>query len=61
MRGRHIAARGAVCRICATSGAMLQRAGLALPVTDVDRIVVRYENAFPLMAELEADGREAIR
>jgi len=33
-------------------GALLQRAGLALPVTDVDRIVVRYENAFGLMQDL---------
>ena len=27
-------------------GALLQRAGLALPVTDVDRVVVRYDSAF---------------
>ena len=33
-------------------GALLQRAGLALPVTDVDRIVVRYDNAFALMHDL---------
>jgi SAM-dependent methyltransferase len=33
-------------------GSLLQRAGLALPVTDVDRIVVRYENAFALMQDL---------
>jgi SAM-dependent methyltransferase len=33
-------------------GALLQRAGLALPVTDVDRIVVRYDNAFGLMRDL---------
>jgi SAM-dependent methyltransferase len=33
-------------------GALLQRAQLALPVTDVDRIVVRYDNAFALMADL---------
>ena len=31
-------------------GALLQRAGLALPVTDVDRVVVRYDNALGLMA-----------
>src|SRR6266404_2349156 len=30
-------------------GALLQRAGFALPVTDVDRVVVRYTNAFALM------------
>jgi SAM-dependent methyltransferase len=33
-------------------GSLLQRAGFALPVTDVDRIVVRYDSAFTLMADL---------
>ena len=33
-------------------GALMQRAGLALPVTDVDRVVVRYDSAFALMADL---------
>jgi SAM-dependent methyltransferase len=37
-------------------GALLQRAGLALPVTDVDRVVVRYPNAFALMADLRRMG-----
>jgi len=37
-------------------GALLQRAGFALPVTDVDRVVVRYDNAFALMADLRAMG-----
>jgi SAM-dependent methyltransferase len=37
-------------------GALLQRAGLALPVTDVDRVVVRYANAFALMADLRRMG-----
>jgi SAM-dependent methyltransferase len=37
-------------------GALLQRAGLALPVTDVDRIVVRYDNAFALMTDLRRMG-----
>lgn len=37
-------------------GALLQRAGFALPVTDVDRIVVRYDNAFALMQELRRMG-----
>ncbi|MGA8903051.1 methyltransferase domain-containing protein [Bradyrhizobium sp.] len=37
-------------------GALLQRAGLALPVTDVDRIVVRYDNAFGLMQDLRRMG-----
>src|SRR6201996_6435002 len=37
-------------------GSLLQRAGLALPVTDVDRVVVRYDNAFGLMADLRRMG-----
>jgi SAM-dependent methyltransferase len=37
-------------------GGLLQRAGLALPVTDVDRIVVRYDNAFALMQDLRRMG-----
>jgi len=37
-------------------GALLQRAGLALPVTDVDRVVVRYADAFALMADLRRMG-----
>ncbi|EKS33676.1 methyltransferase domain-containing protein [Afipia clevelandensis] len=37
-------------------GALLQRAGFSLPVTDVDRIVVRYDNAFALMQDLRRMG-----
>ena len=37
-------------------GALLQRAGFALPVTDVDRIVVRYDSAFALMQDLRKMG-----
>ena len=37
-------------------GALLQRAGFALPVTDVDHIVVRYDNAFALMEDLRRMG-----
>jgi SAM-dependent methyltransferase len=37
-------------------GALLQRAGMALPVTDVDRLTVRYSSAFTLMAELRRMG-----
>jgi SAM-dependent methyltransferase len=37
-------------------GSLLQRAGFALPVTDVDRIMVRYDNAFALMADLRRMG-----
>ncbi len=38
------------------AGALLQRAGFALPVTDVDRVVVRYDNAFALMEDLRRMG-----
>jgi SAM-dependent methyltransferase len=37
-------------------GALLQRAGFALPVTDVDQLVVRYDNAFALMRDLRRMG-----
>jgi len=37
-------------------GGLLQRAGFALPVTDVDRVVVRYDSAFALMADLRRMG-----
>ena len=37
-------------------GGLLRRAGLALPVTDVDRVVVRYDNAFALMQDLRRMG-----
>jgi SAM-dependent methyltransferase len=37
-------------------GALLQRAGFALPVTDVDRIVVRYDSALALMRDLRRMG-----
>jgi SAM-dependent methyltransferase len=41
-------------------GALLQRAGLALPVTDVDRVVVRYDSAFALMADIRRMGASNI-
>jgi SAM-dependent methyltransferase len=37
-------------------GALLQRAGFALPVTDVDRVVVRYASPLALMADLRRMG-----
>lgn len=37
-------------------GALLQRTGFALPVTDVGRITVRYGNAFALMQDLRRMG-----
>lgn len=38
------------------AGALLQRAGFALPVTDVDRVVVRYAHVFALMQDLRRMG-----
>jgi SAM-dependent methyltransferase len=37
-------------------GALLQRVDFALPVTDVDRVVVRYGSAFALMQDLRKMG-----
>jgi SAM-dependent methyltransferase len=37
-------------------GSLLQRAGLALPVTDLDRVTVRYSNLARLFADLRAMG-----
>ena len=38
------------------AGALLQRAGLALPVADQDLLTVRYDDPFALMADLRAMG-----
>jgi SAM-dependent methyltransferase len=37
-------------------GALLQRAGFALPVTDVEKLTVRYSEPFALMRDLRAMG-----
>ena len=37
-------------------GALLQRAGFALPVTDIDRLTVRYDSVFALMHDLRRMG-----
>jgi SAM-dependent methyltransferase len=37
-------------------GALLQRAGLALPVTDIDRVTVRYASPLALMHDLRRMG-----
>ncbi|MGI9169720.1 MAG: methyltransferase domain-containing protein [Caulobacteraceae bacterium] len=37
-------------------GGLLQRAGFALPVVDVDRTTVRYDHLFALLADLRAMG-----
>jgi SAM-dependent methyltransferase len=36
--------------------ALMQRAGMALPVVDVDKVVVRYDHPLRLMADLRAMG-----
>jgi len=41
-------------------GSLLQRAGFALPVTDVDTFTVRYDTLFALMADLKAMGATSI-
>ena len=41
-------------------GALLQRAGFALPVADIDDIVVRYANMFALLKDLRAMGMTSI-
>ncbi|HEY6630962.1 MAG TPA: SAM-dependent methyltransferase [Rhizobiaceae bacterium] len=38
------------------AGALLQRAGFALPVADVETVTVRYATMFDLMADLRAIG-----
>lgn len=38
------------------AGGLLQRAGLALPVTDVEDVTVRYDTLFDLAADLRAMG-----
>lgn len=38
------------------AGSLLQRAGFALPVADVDSVVVRYDTMFNLMLDLRAMG-----
>src|SRR4029079_16637354 len=37
-------------------GALLQRAGFALPVTDIDRVTVRYASPLALMHDLRRMG-----
>ena len=38
------------------AGGLLQRAGLALPVADVDRVTLRYSDAMSLMREIKSLG-----
>jgi len=37
-------------------GSLLQRAGFALPVTDMDTLIVKYENPLKLLADLRGMG-----
>jgi SAM-dependent methyltransferase len=41
------------------AGGLLQRAGLALPVADVETTTVRYDTLFDLMADLRAMGEQS--
>jgi len=41
-------------------GGLLQRAGFALPVADIDTVTVRYDNMFALIADLRAMGATSI-
>ncbi|MCR9222081.1 MAG: methyltransferase domain-containing protein [Alphaproteobacteria bacterium] len=55
---------GAAPRVAPTlalqdAGALMQRAGFALPVVDFDRLTVTYETFFHLAAELRAMGETA--
>jgi hypothetical protein len=41
------------------AGQLLQRAGFALPVTDIDRVTLRYAGLFDLLRDLRAMGATA--
>lgn len=56
---------GASARVSPMAGtfdmaALLQRAGLAMPVADIDRLTVRYDNAFALMRDVRGMGEASI-
>lgn len=40
------------------AGALLQRAGFAMPVSDIESVTVRYDNAFDLMRDLRQMGMQ---
>lgn len=42
------------------AGALLQRAGFALPVADTETMTVRYDHMFALMADLRAMGETSV-
>ncbi|WP_428648861.1 class I SAM-dependent methyltransferase [Roseibium sp.] len=41
-------------------GSLLQRAGFALPVTDLDTVTVRYDTMFALLADLRSMGAASV-
>ncbi|MCX2725207.1 methyltransferase domain-containing protein [Roseibium salinum] len=41
-------------------GSLLQRAGFALPVTDLDTVTVRYDSMFALLTDLRAMGATSV-
>lgn len=43
-----------------SAGQLLQRAGFALPVTDIDRVTLRYSTLFDLIRDLRAMGATAL-
>lgn len=43
-----------------SAGQLLQRAGFALPVTDIDRVVLRYSTMFDLVRDLRAMAATAL-
>ena len=52
---------GSAPRVCpfidaSDASSLLRRAGFAMPVVDVDRVVVRYDHAVRLMSDLRAMG-----
>tara|TARA_R110000868_G_scaffold53744_5_gene168581 strand:+ start:19970 stop:20887 length:918 start_codon:yes stop_codon:yes gene_type:complete len=56
---------GASARVSPLAGtfdiaALMQRAGFSMPVADIDRVTVRYDNAFALMADLRGMGETSI-
>ncbi|WP_417491052.1 methyltransferase domain-containing protein [Maricaulis sp.] len=56
---------GAHARVSPLAGtfdiaALLQRAGFTMPVADIDRVTVRYDNAFALMADLRGMAETSI-
>ncbi|MDD9329621.1 MAG: methyltransferase, partial [Bartonella sp.] len=40
------------------AGALLQRAGFAMPVVDVEDVIIRYNTMFDLMYDLRAMGMQ---